>query len=80
MLAAVLTTKLVVGTAWVVVSADAVTDRLNVLAEVWAVGLVLSVAVTVKLVAASSVVGVPLIVPVAVAKLRPVGSVPPDRA
>ena len=75
-----MTAKLVEGTAWVVVSADAITARLKVLAEVWAVGVVLSVAVTVKVVAASRVLGVPVIAPVVVLKVKPVGRVPPESA
>ena len=43
-----------------------------------AVGVVLSVAVTVNTVAASNVVGVPLIAPVTELKLSPVGNAAPD--
>jgi hypothetical protein len=74
--AAVLTVRVVEGTAWVVVR-PALTVRLKVLDEVCGVGVVWSVAVTVKVVADSVVVGVPVIWPVAVEKLRPVGRVAP---
>jgi hypothetical protein len=71
--------KLVLGTACVVVSAE-FTVKANVFAEVCGVGVVWSVTVTVKVVVAKAVDGVPLICPVMVEKLRPVGSVPPDSA
>ena len=64
-------------TAWVVVNGAALTVSWKVFDEVWATGVVLSVAVTVKVVVASSAVGVPEIWPVEVEKLRPVGRVPP---
>ena len=78
--AAAFTAKVVDATTCDVVSVDAVTAKLNVLNEVCAVGVEVSVAVTVKVVAANRLVGVPLMAPVAVAKLRPVGRAPPDRA
>jgi hypothetical protein len=71
--------KVVLGTDCVVVSAG-FTIRLKVLDEVCAVGVVWSVAVTVKVVVARAVDGVPLIWPVLVEKFKPVGSVPPDSA
>ena len=55
----------------------ALTVRRKVFDEVCAVGVVWSVTVTVKVVVASVAVGVPVIWPVEVLKLRPVGSVPP---
>ncbi len=57
-----------------------VTVSWNVFADVCAVGEVASVAVIVKVVAASEVVGVPVSSPVAVLKESPLGSVPPDKA
>ena len=67
--------KVVFGTACVVVSAG-FTVRLKVLNEVCAVGVVWSVTVTVKVVVARAVDGVPLIWPVLVEKFNPVGKVP----
>ena len=72
--------KVVLGTACVVVSGVTFTVKLKVLDEVCAVGVVWSVTVTVKIVVASADVAVPLICPVEVEKVRPVGSVPPDSA
>ena len=66
----------VLGTACVVVS-GLFTVSVNVFAEVAAAA---SVTVTVKTVAASAVVGVPLTAPVLVLKLIPVGSVAPLNA
>ena len=77
--AALLTVKVVLGTACVVVSAG-FTVRLKVLEEVCAVGVVWSVTVTVKVVVVRAVDGVPLIWPVEVENVRPVGKVPPDSA
>ena len=77
--AALPTVKVVLATACVVVNAG-FTVRLNVLNEVCAVGVVWSVTVTVKVVAASAVEGVPVIWPVVVEKFKPVGSAPPDSA
>jgi hypothetical protein len=78
--AALLTVRVVVGTACVVVIGVTFTVRLNVLDEVCAVGVVWSVTVTVKIVVASAEVGVPLIWPVVVEKFKPVERVPPDNA
>jgi hypothetical protein len=50
------------------------------LEEVCAVGVVWSVTVTVKVVVVRVVDGVPLISPVEVENVRPVGKVPPDNA
>jgi hypothetical protein len=69
----VFTVPVVLGTAWVIVSAP-FTVRVNVWDDV---APTLSVAVTVKSVATSVVVGVPLTAPVLVLTLIPVGSVPP---
>ena len=77
--AALLTVKVVLGTACVVVSAG-FTVRLKALEEVCAVGVVWSVTVTVKVVVVRVVDGVPLISPVEVENVRPVGKVPPDNA
>jgi hypothetical protein len=77
--AALPTVRVVLGTAWVVVSC-AFTVRLKVLDEVCAVGVVWSVTVTVKVVVVRVVDGVPLIWPVLVEKFNPVGKVPPDSA
>jgi hypothetical protein len=77
--AAVPAVKVVLGTACVVVSAG-FTVRLKVLDEVCADGAVWSVTVTVNVVVARAVEGVPLIWPVLVEKLNPVGNVPPDNA
>ncbi len=52
----------------------------NVLPDVCALGLVASVTVTVNVVAASALPGVPVSCPVAVSKASPLGSVPPDSA
>jgi hypothetical protein len=72
----ILTVPVVLGTACVVVSA-LFTVSVNVFADVAAAA---SVTVTVKTVAASGTVGVPLTAPVLVLKLSPVGSVPPLNA
>ncbi len=70
----------VVATACVVESADGLTVSWNVLDEVCAVGVALSVTVSVKVVAERSVEGVPEIAPVVVEKDNPVGRVPPEIA
>ena len=70
----------VFGLTAVTVGAATITANENVLNEVWATGTVESVTVTVKVVAASRVVGVPVIWPVVVENVRPVGSVPPESA
>ena len=62
--AAVPAVSVVVGTAWVVVSVAGLTVSWKVFDEVCAVGVVWSVTVTVKVVVASSAVGVPVIWPV----------------
>jgi hypothetical protein len=71
-----LTVSTVVGTAWVVVSAEFTVS--------WNVALPVadapSVTVTVNVVVPSVAVGVPLICPVVVLKLIPAGSVPPLKA
>ena len=77
--AALPTVRVVLATACVVVNAG-FTVRLKVLNDVCAVGVVWSVTVTVKVVAASVVDGVPLIRPLLVEKFKPVGSVPPGSA
>jgi hypothetical protein len=77
--AALPTVKVVLGTACVVVNAG-FTVRLKVFDEVCAVVVVWSVTVTVKIVVAKAVVGVPLIWPVDVENVSPVGNVPPESA
>jgi hypothetical protein len=78
--AAVPVIKVVFAIACVVVIGVTLTVRLNVLNEVCAVGMVWSVTVTVKGVVASAEVGVPLIRPLLLEKVKPVGKVPPDSA
>ena len=70
----------VVATAWVVVRVGAATASWKVFEEVWGVGVLLSVAVTVKTFVANRAVAVPEIWPVEVEKLSPAGRDPPLRA
>ena len=72
-LAAVPCVSVVVATDVAAVSAAGLTARSKVAVSVCAVGVVLSVTVTVKLVLDSKADGVPLIWPVVVSKLNPVG-------
>ncbi len=71
--AAVPSVSVVVGTDVAAVSPVRLTARSNVAVSVCGVGVVLSVTVTVNVVLDSCADGVPLIWPVAVSKLNPVG-------
>ena len=63
------------GTDWVTERVPAgFTVRLKVAEPVWGVGVELSVTVTVKVVALSGAAAMPVISPVVVEKLRPLGS------
>ena len=72
--ATLLAVKLVAGTACTVVRVTGLTVSWKVFEEVCAVGVVLSVAVTVKVEVASNAVGVPLTSPLVVLKDKPAGS------
>ena len=74
-----LAVKVVEAAAWAV-DRRALTVSWKVFDEVWATGVVLSVAVTVKVVVDNRALGVPEICPVDVEKLSPVGRAPPLRA
>src|SRR3954447_13064513 len=78
--AAVFEVKVTEATACAVVSVAALTVRLKFFDDVWATGVVWSVAVTVKAVEASKTLGIPVIWPVAVENFKPVGNVPPLNA